>query len=110
MNYYIYTTPNKDGSFDQIETSTPFEEIPIDLAEMTEDQCNFILGCEQFVKLTIDNQIVMSVEDNAIARGMVQQIKSEQERLNNLIPSAEEVRKAETELLVYEILIDGGLL
>jgi len=38
------------------------------------------------------------------------QASEEQEVLDSLVPSNEEIRKAETELLVIEILTEGGLL
>lgn len=39
-----------------------------------------------------------------------QQAREEQELLDSLIPTTEEIQKAETELLVVEILTDGGLI
>lgn len=59
---------------------------------------------------TNNTEVLELTPEEAIQRDTEVQMHEDQKVLDSLLPSSEEIRKAETELLVIEILTEGGLL
>jgi hypothetical protein len=57
-------------------------------------------------ELVLENGLLTNI---TVSRS-ISDYNAEQELLNSLIPTDEEIRQAETELLVIEILTEGGLI